>query len=289
MVLVVVMTFGVISAIADFGDFSGDSDYGGGSDSGSSWSSSDSYYGDSSGSGGSITGGPAALIFILVAGGFVVVAVLGNKSRGGASRPAGATAVDASMLRFMFDYAQRDPSFSEPALCERISNLYVQMQNCWTAKNMEPLRPYFTATSFAQFDRQLDSYRQNYRTNFVERISVLGVELRGWYEQENNDCIVANVRTRIVDYTVDDRSGNVISGSRTAEKFMTYEYILIRSSGFVTNVQDRDASTINCPNCAAPLNINQSAQCQFCGSVVTTKDYDWVISSIKGISQVTGH
>ena len=69
---------------------------------------------------------------------------------------------------------------------------------------------------------------------------------------------------------------------------MTYEYILIRSSGYVTNVQNRPAGTINCPNCASPLNINYSAQCPYCGSIVTTKDYDWAISSIKGISQVTG-
>ena len=191
------------------------------------------------------------------------------------------------MLRSIDEYRLRDPRFSEPALCERISNLYIQMQNCWTAKNMESLRPYFTDTSYAQFDRQLDSYRQNRRTNYVERIAVLGVNLRGWYEQENNDCMVATVRTRIVDFTVDDNTGNIISGSNIAEKFMTYEYILVRSSGYVTVAQHKDAETINCPNCGAPLNINHSAKCPYCNSVITTKDYDWVISSIKGVSQET--
>lgn len=284
LVIVAVMCFGVINAIADFGDFGGDSDYGGGSDwdSGSSWGDSD--YGSSSGmgSGGSI------VIAVLVVAGFIIVPSF-FKKKGGTSgaQPAGATAVDASMLRSIAEYRQRDPNFSDPALCERISNLYIQMQNCWTAKDMEPLRPYFTDTSYAQFDRQLDSYRQSNRTNRIERIAVLGVDLRGWYEQEKNDCMVANVRTRIVDYTVDDNTGNIISGSNTAEKFMTYEYILLRSSGFVTGAQDRPADTVNCPNCSAPLNINQSAKCPYCGSVVTTKDYDWVISSIKGISQQT--
>ena len=286
LILIVAVSVSVVTAIADFGDFGGSSDYGGSSDSGSSWSSSDSSWGDSSSGGGGASIGVIVAIFF----GVVIVVSIANKGKSGtpvASQPAGAKPIDAFMLSSMASYRQRDPNFSEPALIEKISNLYIQMQNCWTAKNLEPLQPYFTDTSYAQFDRQLDSYRRNQRTNYVERITVLGVTMRGWYEEENNDCMVATVRTRIVDYTKDDKTGAIISGSSTAEKFMTYEYVLVRSSGYVTDIQERDAETINCPNCSAPLNINFSAKCPFCSSVVTRKEYDWVISSIKGISQQT--
>jgi len=278
LILVITISLGAVRAFADFGGFSGSSDYGGGG--GSSWGDSDSDWGGSYGGGG----GAVVVVVVLIV---IVVVFVSKRGGSGGTQPAGATAINASKLRSIAEYRERDPKFSEPAMQERISNLYVQMQNCWTAKNMESLRPYFTDAAYAQFDRQLESYRANRRTNYVERITVLGVELRGWYEQEGNDCMVASVRTRIVDYTKDDSSGRIISGSNTAEKFMTYEYVLLRSSGFVTDSQDRNAETVNCPNCAAPLNINQSAKCPYCGSVITTKDYDWVISSIKGISQQT--
>jgi len=273
------------NSIADFGDFGGDSDYGGG---GSDWGGGGSDWGDSDygggGSGGSL--GITITVMVIVAVVILLINVLGKKKTGGA-QPAGAAVTDASRLRSIAEYRQKDPRFSEPELQGKISNLYVKMQNCWTAKNLEPLRPYFTDMAYAQFDRQLDSYRMNYRTNYVERIAVLGVELRGWYEEEGNDCIVAAVRTRIVDYVVDDNTRSIVSGSNTAEKFMTYEYIMIRSSGYAARAQDMDAAMINCPNCGSPLNINYSAQCQYCGSIITTRDYDWVISSIKGISQQT--
>ena len=42
------------------------------------------------------------------------------------------------------------------------------------------------------------------------------------------------LRTRIVDYTVKDATGEVVSGSKTAEKFLTYEWTLIRSKDSVT-------------------------------------------------------
>jgi len=287
--------FGVLDAIADFGNFSGSSDYGGSSSSSSSSDySSSSHSGWDRSSGGSGGGGDVAdavisiVLFVVIL--FVVMIFVGSepkKGGSGGSRPAGATPTDRSKLRSIDEYRQRDKNFSEPELQEKISNLYVQMQNCWTAKNMESLRPYFTDAAYAQFDRQLDSFRKNSRTNYVERISVLDVSLRGWYEQENNDCMVARVRARIVDYTKDDKTGKVISGSTTAEKFMTYEFVLVRSSGCVTKVQDKDTRTFNCPNCGASLDINHSAKCPYCSSVITAKDHDWVISTIKGIAQET--
>jgi len=98
---------------------------------------------------------------------------------------------------------------------------------------------------------------------------------------------VANVRTRITDYTVDDASGSVVSGSTTAEKFMTYEYTLVRTIGTVTAVQTDETESTLCPNCGGVIDINRTARCPYCGSIVTAKDFDWVISSIKGLSQET--
>jgi len=43
----------------------------------------------------------------------------------------------------------------------------------------------------------------------------------------------------------------------------------------------------SCPKCGAPLDINQTARCPYCGSVVTINNEDWALNNIKGISQIT--
>ena len=289
----IIMSFTNINAIADFGDFSGGSDYGG---SDSSWSSSDSDWGSSSDSDWDRTGILGSSLIIIIASvsiilvHFIIVMYYltsKGKKKTGKSRSTGTKAAIVPKLQPIAQYYLRDPGFNDSALCERIANLYILMQNCWTAKDIEPLRKYFTDTTYTQFDRQLNNYRQNQRTNYVERIAVLGVELRGWYEQENNDCMVATVRTRIVDYIRDDRTGNIISGSNTAKKYMTYEYILLRSTGYVIGTQGKDTETISCSNCGASLNINHNPICPYCNFAVIASNYDWVIDSIKGISQQT--
>ena len=160
------------------------------------------------------------------------------------------------------------------------------MQNCWQAKNIESVRPYFTDALYQQMDRQLDALRRNGYTNYVERISVLGVNLRGFRQSDGEDHIIAELRTRIVDYTLNDKTGELVKGDKKKEKFLTYEWELTRASGRTTGAAE-EMTVVNCPNCGAPLSINATAKCPYCDSVVTVDAHDWAISAIRGIAQRT--
>ena len=35
-----------------------------------------------------------------------------------------------------------------------------------------------------------------------------------------------------------------------------------------------------CPNCGAPLDVNETGDCKFCGAAVTSGKFDWVLSKI---------
>ena len=314
-----------VTAHADFGNYAGDYDYGGSFDSGDSFDfdtgdsydydsydsddydddydddsyDSDNYGGvyinpdsdnnsnnsDDDGSGG------GAVVFVAL---FVILIVLfliakNKKGSGGAKKAPimpGATPTDISLLRKMDEFKALDPKFSETEFKEKISNMYVQFQDSWQAKNMENLRPYLTEGLYAQCERQLGEYQRNKQTNRIECISVMGVDLAGWKQEQGVDVIIARLRTRIVDYVVDDATGNVVRGSNTAEKFMQYEWELVRTSGKTTeDFVGTDAHS--CPNCGAPIDLNKSAKCEYCGSIIETDSFNWAVREIKGISQRT--
>ncbi len=283
--LVLCISLMAIPALADAGFFSGDSDYGGSSDWGSSsdWGDSGYYYGDSSG-GGSF--GTSVVIMVVI----LIFIFISNKKKG-KNTVVGAGAQLTTNLMPLASIMEIDPGFSEAAMKEKISNLYVQMQNAWQDKRFDSMRPHMTDSLYNQFARQLDELVRAGNTNYVERIAVLSVNFTGWRQDDVNDSIVALVKTRIVDYTLNDRSGKLVSGSKTAEKFLTYEWTLIRSKGMTTpqpsSEGGQDTVSIRCPSCSAPLEVNQSARCPYCDSVITARDYDWAISAIKGISQTT--
>lgn len=305
------------SGLADAGDFAGDFDWGssdwgssdwGSSDWGSSdwgdsdwgssdWgSSSDTFYpggifyynggsDDNQGDGGSFIGVLITFLIILA-----VIFFLSRLRKGGSKNintNAGAQPTPLNQLITPEQYRmQFDLEFDAAAFDEKVSNLYVQMQQQWQAKKFEPMRPHMSDALYTQFNRQLQALVNNQQTNHIDRISVLTTQLRGFKQDEKNDYAIVLLNTRIVDYTTDDRTGAVIRGSQTAEKFMWYEWTLTRSKGMTTGAATGNENA-KCPSCGAPLDLNASAQCPYCGSVITASAHDWVISAIRGISQRT--
>ena len=289
LMLVLAIMVSPVPGIADAGSFSGGSDW---SSSGSDWSSSDwssSDYSSSSGGGGEWSLGTTITVVAIV---IIMVIVSGRNKKGGSgsgsgsggSRIAGAQRTVLPMT--IEDLKKQDPAFSEEKMKEKIGNLYVRMQECWQNKTWEEMRTGMDDAIFNQFNAQLNSLIKAGKTNYVDDIAVLGVDLTGFGQDDKHDIVTALVRVRIQDYTVDDATGAVVSGSKTAEKFMTYEWTMIRTKGAKSFERTEDAAK-NCPNCGAPLDLNATAKCQYCGAVIQSADFDWVIKTIKGISQQT--
>ena len=284
------------AARADAGSFSGGSDYGGGSsswgggdsswgsDSSSSWSSGSTYYDDGSSSSGSGSGCLGGNLFTLAIIAIVVIVILRmkkNKNGNGSSVYQAAAEEPGLPLETL---KQKDPNFNEQAFLEKVGNWYIQMQDAWEQKQWEPMRAILTDALYSQMERQLQELISANRTNHVDRIAVLDARIVRYAVEGDNDVLVVRLSTRICDYTTDDKTGQVVSGSTTRELFMVYDWKLIRQKDQLTREQD-ELTEINCQNCGAPLKINHSGQCPYCGSIVTLKDHDWALSVIKGISQ----
>ena len=302
MMAVTVIAVPLAGHAIDFGDYAGDDDYGGGDWGGGDWGDDDDWSGSSSSSSDDdgfilwwlfkvvydLFGVPGVIVLLLICAGIYIFRNRGKKAKPMQQpRPQGAQRTDRSTLAPIHTYLQLDPGFEPEAFKEKLSNLYVQFQNAWQDKNIESLRPYLSDAMYAQMDRQLDVYRQKNQTNHVERISVLGVELAGWKQSPTDDVIIAELRTRIVDYVTDDNTGTIIRGSDRQEKFMTYEWTIIRTRGQQTQQGATGTTGQTCPHCGAHIDINHTAVCEYCGSVLTTDKFDWVVSNIKGISQRT--
>ena len=278
----------VLPAGADFGDYSGDSDFGDSSDwssSDSSWDSSDSYY-DSDYSSDSSVGSLPIWVIVVIIVVAIAFANTGSKKKKKAAGGVSWSAAANRKLKPMTEYQQLDENFDETELTSKLSNLYVQMQDCWQKKDISPIRPYCTDAFFTQMDNQLQRKKQQGQTNYIERIAVLSVNFRGWCQEGGNDVLVARLNTRIVDYTLDDKTGNLVSGSKDKEKFMVYEWDLVRTTGTKTE-KDKPMQTVNCPNCGAPVEINASAKCPYCGSVITLEEHGFALNAIRAISQET--
>ena len=282
------------AGFADIGNFVGDSDWGGSgfdfggwdSDYDSDWDGGYSggnmiFFGGLGNSGGDDDGSfLLGLIVVIAVVVFVVMSKRKKKKSGGNASAYRSAPVDfASIQRLL----QEDPNFSELDFLQDASNTFVRLQNAWQAKDLAPVRNVLTDNLYAQFERQMQPYIANGQTNHVENIAVLRSALMGWRQDEVNDILTVELHVRLVDYVTDDKTGTVIRGSKTKERFMGYEYTFIRTKGGATAKPENGAAT--CPHCGAPMDINHSGRCAYCDSVLSSGEYDWVVSGIRGLYQ----
>ena len=184
---------------------------------------------------------------------------------------------DKSALRNIADFInEKDPGFSAAVFTEKISNLFIRVCNSIEDKNTLIIKPYFADSILLLYDREIEKDRQNGLTHIFDKLTAAGVKTQFI-------DIIAEIRSRMTDYKIDS-AGKPVGGGMNTEKFITSEWTLERNTSektsdkIVLNAQ-------NCPNCGAAININNSSVCEYCGCVLNTDSFNWVVTNIKSISR----
>lgn len=281
-------------ALADVGSFESYDSYDS-YDSGSSWSSSDYDYdydsGSSSGSGyyssGSSSLGELGFFAVIMI--IVVIAII-SKSKGGNNTtyrpPVTNNYVPQGKTQDQIEAEVKaiDPLFNREEFISWAKSLFVKLQEAWSDRDWSTIRTFESNELFEQHQRQLQGYIDNNQINVMERICVKFAKLESFEQIGDKDVMKVVLSSKMVDYIIDATTKQLLKGDKTTERHSTYRLTFIRKSGVKTKEGTSQVNTTNCPNCGAPTEITSSGKCEYCGSVVTTGEYSWVLSDLTKIN-----
>lgn len=264
------------------------------SGSSSSWSSHDYDYGSSSSSsydsdsdldGFTIIG---VLVFFAIV--FIysyIKAKNSQKSQGNISKTVYTTPeVDVSQTHIWADEIKKiDPNFSEEKMLAWAKDLYVKLQNAWTARDWEPMRPFETESLFEQHKSQLQGYIDTNRINVVDRIAVNYATLYKFRQEGDRDILEIALKATKKDYIIDATTKEVLEGNKEQDRISVYKMTFERKTGVLTPEGTGKVKTTNCPNCGAPTEITSAGKCPYCGSVITTGNNTWVLSGLEPLNR----
>lgn len=80
-------------------------------------------------------------------------------------------------------------------------------------------------------------------------------------------------------YIINNTKKNIIKGNSTL-KGENYILNFIRQEGEKTKSEDIEINEVNCTNCGAKAKITDVVKCEYCGSLLTTSKYNWLLSNI---------
>ena len=178
---------------------------------------------------------------------------------------------------------QADKFFNEANFLSWAKNLFVKLQNAWTDRNFETIRPFETEELFEQHSNQIKRYIENKQINVMDRIAVNYAKLYSFEQDNDKDTLSIVLNSSMIDYIIDEETKKVLKGDKTTRRTNTYLMTFIRKKGVLTAESTDEVKTTNCPNCGAPTTITSSGKCEYCGSVITTGEHDWVLSDITSI------
>ena len=265
---------------SDWGSSSWDSDWGS-----SSWDSDYDYSYDSSYSGGSVYFDYIGLIMIIIVVVLIIYSRKKSKNYNYQKRETFTntyTSVNSNKYsNVSLKIKQIDPFFNEDSFLAWTKNLFVKLQNAWTERDFEVIRPFETEELFEQHSNQIKRYIENKQINIMDRIAVNYASLCSFEQDNDKDIITVKLNSSMADYIIDEETKEVVQGDKITRRTNTYLMTFIRKKGVQTKESTDEIKVTNCPNCGAPTTITSSGKCEYCASVITTGEHDWVLSNLE--------
>ncbi len=178
---------------------------------------------------------------------------------------------------------QIDPEFSSDNFLAWTREVFLKIQQAWTDRNWKVIRPFESNELFNIHNSQLNEYIKNHKINVVEKINISNATLREFRQDGDKEVLVVELHAVMRDYVIDEKTKKVLESNPNKDWYMKYLMTFNRKKGVLTKEGTSNKSTTNCPNCGAPTEITSSGQCEYCDSVITTGEHDWVLSDIHSI------
>jgi predicted lipid-binding transport protein (Tim44 family) len=173
---------------------------------------------------------------------------------------------------------QRDPNFDERAFLDRAQTAFFKLQQAWTARNQDLARDVMSDALYERHKMQTDQLLAAHQIDVLENVVIGSARIVDVHAGGSYDAITVAFTASMTDYTIDEKTRQVVSGDRYQQTFTEY-WVFIRRAD-AKSVVGATAIASTCPNCGAPLHIT-AGKCDYCGAYPRTTSSDWVVDTIE--------
>lgn len=171
----------------------------------------------------------------------------------------------------MAELVAADPGFNLQHIEDRVSVMYWRMRTAEFYRDERYAAPVLSSDFRQKFAKTMASNQRYWREPAVGQVELIDAQVNpGGMDQ-------LRVMVRWSGTLIDK-----VSGRETVlreQTIYTQLYILERKSGTRTSGSGTFTSA-GCANCGAPISVNETGECVYCGASLTGGDFDWVLSSV---------
>jgi predicted lipid-binding transport protein (Tim44 family) len=118
---------------------------------------------------------------------------------------------------------QMDAGFDLRRFSDTASDLFFRVQGAWMGRDMSPVRDLLTPEIYETMQKDCDRMRAERHIDRMENIAVRSVDVTEAWQESGRDYVTVHFLASMLDYTIDERTNDVIKGSRSEPvKFEEY-------------------------------------------------------------------
>ena len=124
-----------------------------------------------------------------------------------------------------------DPAFDPAAMADTARRMFQGVQQAVTMRDIAWVRDHLGTEIYAVLQDQCDRLRTAKQTNRVEKIDIRSADVTEAWQENGQDFVTVHLTASMLDYTVDDVSGNVVDGSKTTPTDVDEYWTFMRPVG----------------------------------------------------------
>ncbi|MGD0232336.1 MAG: Tim44 domain-containing protein [Syntrophorhabdales bacterium] len=132
------------------------------------------------------------------------------------SEPAYAAGGQAMDTRTGLGYIrQTDPYFDEARFKDACMDMFFKIQGAWANRDMSSVRSLLTDEMHRIIEGDAEKLRREKKINKLDNIAVRSSDIIEAWQESGRDYITIRFYANLLDYTVDESTGQVVEGSKT--------------------------------------------------------------------------
>jgi predicted lipid-binding transport protein (Tim44 family) len=160
--------------------------------------------------------------------------------------------------------------------------LFLMLNEAWTERSWGKIRRFESNALFNEHKTLLDKYKENGTINIIDQIGIKEVDLRAYSKDDHFEYLTVTLHAQLIDYIIYEHTRQVVRGDQNKIYHMLYTLTFARTLGVQSPNSLENVGITKCPNCGASMEQTASNECDYCHSIVTSGEYNWVLSSYTG-------
>lgn len=169
----------------------------------------------------------------------------------------------------------KDPTFSESSFIAKVDNTFIMILTAIMTENLERVKHKVGNEVFNKLTEKLEKLRIENSIQMYDELNVKDSYISNIEEQKDYYEITVTLISRYMDYTIDRTTKEYKAGNNRSRVERTNTLVFRKNKA-----AKKEKSVRKCPSCGAPMDVNNTGKCSYCGTIYNTEEYDWLLVSI---------